>query len=176
MTPQELKESLLWNAIQGKLTTQVAGESVDNSLYALSTKHNSLSEDYYFDIPANWAWVRIGEAFDLVNGKAFKPSDWSETGIPIVRIQNLNDMNAPYNYCNTPCEEKYYLHGGELLFSWSGTPGTSFGAFIWQGGEAVLNQHIFIVYPRINASTEYLMYALNAELKIFVTVQSREKV
>ena len=154
MTPQELKESLLWNAIQGKLTTQNSSESVDKSVDAFSTKH---TEDYYFDIPSTWVWVRIGDVFDLVNGKAFKPSDWSDVGDPIVRIQNLNDKNAPYNYCNTPCEEKYYLHGGELLFSWSGTPGTSFGAFIWHGGKAVLNQHIFIVYPRMKASSEYLM-------------------
>ena len=125
-------------------------------------------DECYFDIPSNWKWVRIGDFFDLVNGKAFKPSDWSDIGIPIVRIQNLNDNTAPYNYCSTPCESKYYIHGGELLFSWSGTPGTSFGAFIWNGGEAVLNQHIFIVYPKIQADTMYLMYALNAELHIFI--------
>jgi hypothetical protein len=34
---------------------------------------------------------RVGEICDLINGKAFKPEDWSETGTPIIRIQNLND-------------------------------------------------------------------------------------
>ena len=167
MTPQELKESLLWNAIQGKITAQSADESVAEVIGMLQV--SPVAEDEcYFDIPSNWKWVRIGDVFDLVNGKAFKPSDWSDTGIPIVRIQNLNDNTAPYNYCSIPCESKYYIHGGELLFSWSGTPGTSFGAFIWNGGEAVLNQHIFIVYPKIQADTMYLMYALNAELRIFI--------
>lgn len=77
-------------------------------------------------------------------------------------------MSAPFNYCAGEIEEKYILYGGELLFSWSGTPGTSFGAFIWNGGKAALNQHIFIVYPRINADLMYLKYAINGELKIFI--------
>ena len=167
MTPQELKNSILWNAIQGKVTIQDPSECVSD-LFGNTRITAVAEEDTYFDIPDNWRWVRIGEVFDLVNGKAFKPTDWSESGIPIVRIQNLNDSNAPYNYYSGETEEKYILHGGELLFSWSGTPGTSFGAFIWNGGHAVLNQHIFIVYPKINLDYEYAKYALNGELRIFI--------
>ena len=167
MTPQELKESILWNAIQGKFTTQDPRESVSGVLG--KTQITPIAEeDAYFEIPGNWCWARIGEIFDLVNGKAFKPTDWSESGIPIVRIQNLNDPNAPYNCFSGEIEEKFILHGGELLFSWSGTPGTSFGAFIWNGGHAVLNQHIFIVYPKIKLDYEYAKYALNGELRIFI--------
>ena len=167
MTPQELKESILWNVIQGKFTTQDPRESVSDVLGKTQITPVA-EEDAYFEIPDNWCWARIGEIFDLVNGKAFKPTDWSESGIPIVRIQNLNDPNAPYNCFSGEIEEKYILHGGELLFSWSGTPGTSFGAFIWNGGHAVLNQHIFIVYPKIKLDYEYAKYALNGELRIFI--------
>ncbi len=168
MTPQELKESILWDAIQGKLTIQYENESADDVIGNLSLSHLS-EEETYFDIPANWRWAKIGEIFDLVNGKAFKPTDWAEQGVPIVRIQNLNDPNAPYNYFSGEIEDKYMLQGGELLFSWSGTPGTSFGAFIWEGGVAVLNQHIFIVYPRIHLDHKYAKLALNGELRIFIS-------
>lgn len=168
MTPQEIKESLLWNAIQGKITSQQKNETVSDVIGQLQLSDIS-EEEVYFDIPNNWRWVKIGEIFELVNGKAFKPSDWSEQGIPIVRIQNLNDPNAPYNYFSGEIEEKYILRGEELLFSWSGTPGTSFGAFIWHGGLAALNQHIFIVYPRINIDYEYAKLALNGELRIFIS-------
>ena len=167
MTPQELKESILWNAIQGKFTTQDPRESVSGVLGKTQLTPVA-EEDAYFEIPGNWCWARIGEIFDLVNGKAFKPTDWSESGIPIVRIQNLNDPNAPFNCFSGEIEEKFILHGGELLFSWSGTPGTSFGAFIWNGGHAVLNQHIFIVYPKIKLDYEYAKYAINGELRIFI--------
>lgn len=167
MTPQEMKESILWNAIQGKYTSQREDESVSDVIGESPLTYIS-DEEAYFEIPANWRWAKIGDIFDLVNGKAFKPTDWSEQGVPIVRIQNLNDPNAPYNCFSGEIEEKYMLNGGELLFSWSGTPGTSFGAFIWKGGKAVLNQHIFIVYPKIHLDLDYTKYALNAELRIFI--------
>jgi len=167
MTPQELKASILWNALQGKLTIQSENESVEE-IIGKSSLSQLAEEECYFDIPGNWKWCKIKDVFTLVNGKAFKPTDWGEYGLPIVRIQNLNDHNSPFNYFAGEIEEKYLLNGGELLFSWSGTPGTSFGAFIWNGGKAVLNQHIFIVYPKFELDTKYAMYALNGELKIFI--------
>ena len=167
MTPQELKNSILWNAIQGKLTKQNKMESAQQIVPILFREVDT-PDEAYFDIPDNWCWCKIGKIFKLVNGKAFKPTDWSEKGLPIVRIQNLNDIKAPYNYFSGEIEDKYILSGGELLFSWSGTPGTSFGAYIWEGGKAVLNQHIFIVYPQIELDYRYVKYALNGELKIFI--------
>ena len=167
MTPQELKNSILWNAIQGKLTKQNKMESAQQIVPILFREVDT-PDDAYFDIPDNWCWCKIGIIFKLVNGKAFKPTDWSEKGLPIVRIQNLNDIKAPYNYFSGEIEDKFILSGGELLFSWSGTPGTSFGAYIWEGGKAVLNQHIFIVYPQIELDYRYAKYALNGELKTFI--------
>ncbi len=37
-----------------------------------------------------WPVVRLGQLGSLVNGRPFKASDWSLTGLPIIRIQNLN--------------------------------------------------------------------------------------
>jgi type I restriction enzyme, S subunit len=45
------------------------------------------------------------------------------------------------------------------LLSWSGQL-VSFGAFIWDGPEGVLNQHIFNVRPRISFELEFLEFAL----------------
>jgi type I restriction enzyme S subunit len=96
-----------------------------------------------FQVPPNWAWTRIGSAMNLVNGRAFKPSDWSTSGLPIIRIQNLNNPSAPFNRCAFEVESKFHVKPGDFLISWSGTPGTSFGAFIWNGPAGILNQHIF---------------------------------
>lgn len=99
------------------------------------------------------------------NGKAFKPSDWSNSGLPIVRIQNLNNDEKEFNYYNKEVEDKYYIDNGELLFSWSGTPGTSFGAFFWNRGKAVLNQHIFrVIVDETKIDKKYYRYALNSQL------------
>src|SRR5580692_5931882 len=94
---------------------------------------------------APWPTIKIGEALHLINGRAFKPTEWTKSGTPIVRIQNLNNPNAPFNYYQGDLPEKISLKDGDLLFAWSGTPGTSFGAHIWRGGKAWLNQHIFKV-------------------------------
>ena len=121
-----------------------------------------IADEVPFEIPDSWEWVRVKSCTDLYNGRAFKPSDWTQDGLPIVRIQNLNDRKAPFNRYNQNVDEDVHLYGGELLFAWSGTPGTSFGAHIWDRGEAVLNQHIFkLLFSEECLYKPYYMYALN---------------
>ena len=97
-------------------------------------------------IPQEWEVGSIGDTFRLVNGSAFKPVDWKQSGTPIIRIQNLNDPFAPFNYSQLPVPERNRVETGDLLFAWSGTIGTSFGARVWAGPSGVLNQHIFKVH------------------------------
>lgn len=124
-----------------------------------------------YKVPENWCWTRIAKLCSLSNGKAFKPTDWTETGIPIVRIQNLNNPEAQYNLYSGAVEDKFRLCGGELLFAWSGTPGTSFGAHIWWGKEAVLNQHIFRVdFDEKYINKIYFKYAINQQLDMLISV------
>jgi type I restriction enzyme S subunit len=98
-------------------------------------------------IPEDWEIRTIGDSMRLINGRAFKPEDWKERGIPIIRIQNLNDSESTFNYCSTLVEDRHLIEAGDLLFAWSGTTGTSFGARVWGGPTGVLNQHIFKVIP-----------------------------
>ena len=99
--------------------------------------------------------VLLGEIAEYLNGKAFKQSDWSEVGIPIVRIQNLTDPSKPHNYFNGEVEQRYAINNGELLIAWSAT----LGSFIWDRGPAVLNQHIFKVVPNESlVDKEFLHY------------------
>jgi type I restriction enzyme, S subunit len=117
------------------------------------------------ELPETWRTTTIGAVCGLINGKAFKPADWGTTGLPIVRIQNLNRSDASFNSYSGTVEEKFIIEQGQLLFAWSGTPGTSFGAHIWQGQKAVLNQHIFKVIPNDRlVDKEYLKYAINQTL------------
>ena len=113
--------------------------------------------------------AKLGAICELVNGYAFKPTDWSDEGLPIIRIQNLNDNTAPFNYYNGEIDDRYYVKDGDLLFAWSGTPGTSFGAFFWKRGKGILNQHIFNVYPIDSINKEYFRYALNGNLDMIIS-------
>lgn len=110
--------------------------------------------------------VPIGEICDLRNGRAFKPTEWSTSGTPIIRIQNLTDETKPFNYCDFGVDAKFHVESGNLLFSWSGTPGTSFGAFFWRRDRGYLNQHIFRIDPHSpkELNLEYFRLALNQKL------------
>ena len=113
--------------------------------------------------------IKIKDACELVNGRAFKPEEWTTKGLPIVRIQNLNNENAPFNYFDGVVNAQHLIDCGDLLFSWSGTPGTSFGAFFWMRGKAALNQHIFKVKSKCEFAPAFLKNALNGRLDYIIS-------
>ena len=113
--------------------------------------------------------VPFGSICQLQNGRAFQSCEWAEAGVPIVRIQNLNNEDKTFNYCTLDIESRFHVNTGDLLFSWSGTPGTSFGAFFWNRGLGYLNQHIFRVdIDHSRVEKNYLRYAINAQLNIII--------
>jgi type I restriction enzyme S subunit len=107
-------------------------------------------------IPREWEVVRLRDVADYINGYAFSPRDWKSEGLPIIRIQNLNDPNAEFNYFDGEIDGRYIIENGDLLFSWS----ASLGAYIWNRGRAILNQHIFKVVPKEKVEKSFLYYAL----------------
>lgn len=107
--------------------------------------------------------VKVGNVAEYTNGRAFKPEEWESVGMPIIRIQNLNDANANYNRSSAVHEQKYLIKNGDLLFAWA----ASLGTYIWNGENAWLNQHIFKVepYPFINKT--YLFYVFQTMIAEF---------
>lgn len=117
----------------------------------------------------DWRWKKLGEVCKFINGNAYKESDWSTSGVPIIRIQNLNDRSKPFNYWQGTLGDRVKVSPGDLLLAWSGTPGTSFGAHIWDREPAVLNQHIF----RVDIDPErvfpkFVLHAINRQLHILI--------
>lgn len=108
-----------------------------------------------------WEYKKLGEVATYINGYAFKPDQWKESGTPIVRIQNLNNENAPYNYYDGEVPDKVKIQNGDLLISWS----ASLGAYIWHGGNAFLNQHIFkVAFDKTDIDKFFLKYAVTSKL------------
>jgi type I restriction enzyme S subunit len=94
-------------------------------------------------MPEEWIAKPLKNITSFVNGAAFKPTDWEDEGVPIIRIANLNG-SSEYNKTTMSVNAKYYVKEGDLLFAWSGNRGTSFGPFLWnEEGLYYLNQHIF---------------------------------
>lgn len=112
-------------------------------------------------VPTSWDVKPLKHIADFVNGMAFKPSDWTETGTPIIRIENLNGGDQ-FNCFPGHANPRYHVGKGDLLFGWSGNRGTSFGPFVWpREGLHYLNQHIFKVNPS-RCSPRWLYWCLKA--------------
>ena len=71
----------------------------------------------------------------------FRPEEWGTCGLPIVRIQNLTSLEAPYNFFNGEVDDKHLIDDGDIVISWSASLETR----TWKRGLAALNQHIFKV-------------------------------
>jgi type I restriction enzyme S subunit len=114
------------------------------------------------ELPAGWARATLGDIGDYLNGRGFKKSEWSDTGRPIIRIQNLTGTSEQFNHFNGEPEPHYTVRQGDLLMSWAAT----LGVFVWKGPEAVVNQHIFKVRSHIDPGFHrYLLLSILDDLK-----------
>lgn len=89
MTAQDLRNSILQLAMQGKLVEQkseegTAGELIKNSKFYGNGKEIENDEKPY-DIPDSWCWVRLVDIGDIVGGGTPKTSElsfWENGDIP----------------------------------------------------------------------------------------------
>lgn len=99
--------------------------------------------------------ARLGDVATYINGYAFKPTDWSDEGKPIIRIQDLTGNSYQANRFNGVCPEKYNVYDGDILISWS----ASLGVYVWRGEDAVLNQHIFrVVFDKVEVDRSFFIH------------------
>ena len=99
--------------------------------------------------------ARLGDVATYVNGYAFKPSDWSDIGLPIIRIQDLTGNSYQANRYNGEYDKRYEIHDGDVLISWS----ASLGVYVWTGEKAVLNQHIFkVVFNKLEVDKSFFVH------------------
>jgi type I restriction enzyme S subunit len=113
-------------------------------------------------VPTGWRRTTLGELGRYINGRGFKKSEWSKAGRPIIRIQDLTGSNRNPHFFEGEVNDKHVVRPGDLLVAWSAT----LGAYIWNGPEAVLNQHIFKVESRIDPNFHYqLLRKATADLQ-----------
>lgn len=104
--------------------------------------------------------MALGETAQFINGAAFKPTDWENDGLPIIRIQNLTGSGEKFNYTTRKVKPELIVEPGDLLVSWSAT----LDVYRWAGPRGVLNQHIFKVLPKQGIDPDYLFFALKTAL------------
>ena len=107
MTPQELKNSILQLAVQGRLVEQRLNEGTGDDLYCQIQIEKSqlikegkvkkgktspvVSDDEKpFDIPENWKWVRLSEITTLISDGTHKTPKYVDYGIPFLSVKDIS--------------------------------------------------------------------------------------
>ena len=149
MTPQELKNSILQLAIQGKLVPQRAEEGNAEDLYKQiqAEKQKLIKEgkikkekplppitddEKPFEIPASWKWVRLGEIATVLGGKripAGRKLITENTGHIYIRVSDMKDdfvstnnlMYVPHDIYSTI--SKYIINKEDIYITVAGTIG-----------------------------------------------------
>ena len=132
--------------------------SLDDKIDLL-TRQNKTLEDLgqaYFrkwfveDASEDWEEKGLDEIADFLNGLPLQKYPY-KSGKPmnVIKIKELNSgYSENTDICSSDVPEKYIVHSGDVIFSWSG----SLVVDIWKYGVGALNQHLFKVtsdkYPK----------------------------
>jgi len=142
MTSEQLKNSILQFAVQGKLVPQNPhDEPASELLKKIKAEKEKLikekvikkdkpsppitEEEKPFELPESWEWVRLGEIISLNSGQDLTPNqytDFNNSGIPyITGASNIKDGQIIINrWTNTP---KSIAIKGDILLTCKGTIG-----------------------------------------------------
>ena len=149
MTPQELKNSILQLAIQGKLVEQRPEEGTAEELFTQIQQEKKrliaekkikkekplpeITEDEKpFDIPESWKWVKLGEIVTVLGGKripAGRQLTTENTGYKYIRVSDMKDgtvltdglLYVPSDIF--PSIARYIIHKEDVYITVAGTIG-----------------------------------------------------
>lgn len=108
MSPQELKNSILQLAIQGKLVEQRPEEGTGEELFAqIQAEKQRLIEagkikkekplpeiaedEKPFEIPESWMWVRLGDITSKLTDGSHNPPPNTGKGVPVISAKNVKN-------------------------------------------------------------------------------------
>ena len=185
MTPQELKNSILQLAIQGKLVEQRPEEGTAKELFVRIQEEKlrliaekkikkekplpEITEDEKtFDIPESWMWVVLGDLSESIQYGYNAPAQ-STGRIKMVRISDIQEGKVLWEtvpFCNIQEDEipNYLLKKNDILFARTGgTVGKSYLV------KDVPNESIYAGYlirTRYSESLcpEYMKYFMESSL------------
>ena len=178
MTPQELKNSILQLAIQGKLVEQRPEEGTAQELFAqIQAEKQRLIEagkikkekplpeiaedEKPFDIPEGWMWCRLGDIFQHNTGKALNSTNRNGISLKYITTSNLYwnrfELENLKEMCFSDTEiEKCTIKKGDLLVCEGGDFGR---AAIWKNdGNICIQNHVHRLRAFYTVCTEFFYY------------------
>lgn len=105
------------------------------------------------EIPEGWEVKQLSEICQVINGRAYKNTEFKTEGTPIVRIQNLsNGGKTVYSDLELPPEK--YIDREDFIYAWSAT----FGPHIWRGPKSIYHYHIWKMEVDESVISRYFLY------------------
>ena len=112
--PEQLKQSLLQEAIMGKLGTNNPDDEPASVLLQRIKEEKAqlikdkkikkekplpeITEDEIpFEIPENWVWVKLNDVFNIVSARRVHQKDWKTSGIPFYRTREIGWLSENRN-------------------------------------------------------------------------------
>lgn len=182
MNAQDLKNSILQRAIEGKLVPQRKEEGTAKELLAeiraekarlikekKIKKSKPLPEitddEKPFDIPESWEWVRLDDICKSISDGDHQAPPKSEKGVPFLVISDVrsgklnfkNTRHVPVEYFKTLSPERIPLKG-DILFTVTGSYGIP--VLINVDMEFCFQRHIALLKPMIDYT--FLSYILES--------------
>lgn len=121
---------------------------------------------YYVDSTPEGTRYSLYDTASWKNGLAFKNIDFSESGLPVIKIAELNNgISSSTAYTDKTYSQDVFLTKGDYVFSWSGNPETSIDIYKYNLPDGWLNQHIFKVTPKTEIIDKGFFFYLMKFLK-----------
>jgi type I restriction enzyme, S subunit len=97
-------------------------------------------------IPSDWSALPLGQFVQVQSGYAFKSKDWTETGIPVIKIQNVRGGRVDMHGCSFVPENvaqqasRFRVSRGDILVTMTGEIGAI--GIVRSDHPAMLNQRV----------------------------------
>lgn len=114
---------------------------------------SEMQESELGEIPKGWEVKQLSDICKVINGRAYKNTEFKTSGTPIVRIQNLsNGGKTVYSDLNLPPEK--YIEAEDFIYAWSAT----FGPHIWREEKSIYHYHIWKMEVDEDVVSRYFLY------------------
>ena len=110
----------------------------------MNNSDTSHYENVPYTLPNGWCWCKLGDLCSFESGFAFSSNDFKTSGIPLVRISNIQDSTVTLKNCvfiQDEVDEKYIIKTGDLLIAMSGATTGKMGIYSMRQ-RALLNQRV----------------------------------
>lgn len=189
MTPEQLRASILQQAMEGKLVKQDPNdEPASELLEKIKAKKEQLDrekkikktktlpeiteDEKPFDIPDSWEWTRLDKIAITINGDRSKnypgKAYWISEGVPFINAGAVGNKYLNKTKFNYISDERYellrsgFIEKNDILYCIRGSLGKNSISTVSKG--AIASSLIIIRLISDDIRSDYLWYALNSSI------------